>query len=66
MPEWFFLAQDNSCHWYCVPTSKREEWEAWCDIPEDDERSWNEPDYARRLDGGPEQVEFQNPKGGGL
>lgn len=61
-PERFFLAQDDSCHWYLVPAARREEWEAWCDIPTFDERSWEAPDFARALGGSPSSVTFENPE----
>jgi hypothetical protein len=64
MGEWFFLDRDNSSHWYLVPTPKREEWVRWTNLPEDDERSWDAPEFAKRLDGSPNRVEFQNPMGG--
>ena len=54
----FFLDQDNSSHWYIVEASKRAEWEAWLEIPEDDERSWEPPECAERLDLSPNRVEF--------
>lgn len=46
----FFLGRDCSLHWYLVPAARRAEWEAWANIPEDDERSWTVPDFARAID----------------
>lgn len=43
---------DNSSHHYVIPYDKREEWEAFCAIPEDDESSWEVPAFAERIDGG--------------
>ncbi len=57
----YFLNTDNDTHWYIIPADKREEWENWCDLPEDDENSWNVPEWAEALGGGPNQVEFENP-----
>jgi hypothetical protein len=57
----YFLGRDNSAHWYLVDASKRAEWEAWCDIPEDDERSWDAPDFAKALGGTPSRVTFADP-----
>jgi len=58
----FFLDQDNSCHWYLVQEQFRKEWDAWTNLPEDDERSWEAPSFAERLDGGPQQVTFTDPR----
>jgi hypothetical protein len=58
----FFLDQDSSCHWYLIPEARRREWEEWADLPEDDERSWREPEWARALGGGVQSVTFTDPK----
>jgi hypothetical protein len=60
MSEGYFLSQDGSCHWYVVPAEKRAEWDAWRNIPEEDERSWEAPAFARRVDG-PHAVVFTFP-----
>lgn len=59
--ERFFLAQDDSCHWYLIPDSCRAEWEVWANIPSGDERSWEVPDFARSV-GGPHAVTFTDPE----
>jgi hypothetical protein len=59
--ERFFLDQDSSCHWYLVPVACRDQWETWCELNEDDERSWDPPAFARRLAGSPSWVTFENP-----
>ena len=59
MSEEYFLDQDESCHWYIVPEINRQEWNDWCDIDEDDEASWNVPDFAKELGTGPNAVIFQ-------
>jgi len=56
----FFIGTDCSGHEYIVPFAKYDEWNEWVDIPEDDERSWEEPSYAIRLDGG--TLIFQKPQ----
>jgi len=61
-PKRYFLARDPSCHWYLVDASKRVEWMRWADLDEDDEASWNAPDYAQRLEGSVSQVEFSDPR----
>ncbi len=58
----FFLDADNSGHWYVVPVSRRIEWETWSQLDEDDEASWDVPDYARRVNGAINGVEFENPE----
>ncbi len=63
MSERFFLSQDNSSHWYLVPVSQDILWEQWRNIPEDDERSWVEPEFAKRIDG-PHRLTFTDPKEG--
>jgi hypothetical protein len=60
--ERFFLAQDGDCHWYVVPAARREEWEAWREIPSEDERAWEVPSFARELGGSPSMVTFVDPK----
>lgn len=58
----YFLGRDNSAHWYIVEAKYRTDWEHWCTLPEDDEESWEVPDFAMRLNGGPEQITFTNPE----
>lgn len=57
----FFLAQDDDCHWYVVPSDRQAEWDAWRAIPTDDERSWTPPDFARQVGGSPTLVTFTDP-----
>lgn len=58
----FFLARDNSAHWYLVEAGSREEWERWSNLPEDDEAAWEAPAFARRLNGSPSQITFTDPQ----
>lgn len=51
MGQRFFFGFDNSGHEYLVPAEFRGAWNAWIDIPEDDERSWDVPAFAQRIDG---------------
>lgn len=62
--ERYFLDQDQSSHWYVVPLSRQEEWQAWCNLDEDDEASWDEPEYAVRVGGAYTLVTFTDPKVG--
>lgn len=48
----YCIESDNSGHQYFIPFNKRDEWNEWLEIPEDDERSWDAPEYAERIDGG--------------
>jgi hypothetical protein len=47
----YFIGGDNSGHEYVVPVDRHTEWNAWTELPEDDERGWTEPVYAMRIDG---------------
>ena len=58
----YFFDQDGSCHWYLVPLSKRVEWDEWCGLDENDERSWEAPEWAKRLPGHPSWVPFADPR----
>ena len=62
MNERFFLARDCSNHWYLVPANKREEWNEWTNIDEDDSRAWQEPEWAKRIGGHPHWITFECPK----
>jgi hypothetical protein len=55
-------AQDNDCHWYVVPLANCAEWEAWLEIPEDDERAWDVPTFAKPVGGSPILVTFTDPQ----
>jgi hypothetical protein len=59
--ERYFLDQDNSSHWYVVPVARQEEWDAWCNLDEDDERAWEVPSWARPVNGSHQRVKFENP-----
>lgn len=56
----YFEGVDNSSHHYLIPLEKRSEWYAFCELPEDDERSWDTPEWAERLDGG--LLTFEKPE----
>lgn len=47
----YIEAFDNSRHRYQIPRNKRDDWYKFMEIPEDDERSWEVPEYAERIDG---------------
>ena len=54
----FFMDTDGDSHWYVIPEDKRAEWDAFCAIPSDDERSWDVPEWATRVGGSPTLVTF--------
>ena len=56
----YFIGRDNSGHRYLVDAERQADWLAWSSLPEDDEAGWDQPSYARRLDG--TTVIFENPK----
>jgi len=60
--ERYFLAQDNSCHWYVVPVAREAEWSEWSQLDEDDERGWEPPGWARPLGGSPRLCTFTDPE----
>ena len=60
--ERFAIVTDNDSHWYLIPAARKTEWDAWADIPSDDERAWTEPDFAKRIDG-PYRLTFTDPQG---
>jgi hypothetical protein len=55
----YFLAQDGSCHWFLVPEDKRCEWEAWANLPEEEQQC--APEFAKWLEGDPSLVTFTDP-----
>lgn len=54
----FILVTDNDGHHYVIPEAKLIRWEVWCNIPSDDERSWEPPDFAEAVGGSPSLVSF--------
>lgn len=64
-PERFYLDQDCSGHWFVVPVAKRDEWNAWTRIGEEDpenEDGWEAPPWARPVGGSPTLVAFTAPE----
>ncbi len=57
----FFIGCDNSAHRYVVPVVHRAEWEEWANLPEDDERAWDAPGYAKRIPGSLSLLTFAEP-----
>ena len=44
--EKFYLSSDWDCHEYLVPLNKKEEFEKWAELSDDDEAKWESPEYA--------------------
>jgi len=62
-PNRWFIGSDGSAHRYLVPLDKHAEWLEWTNLDESDERSWDAPAYAKRIDGG--LLTFTDPEIGG-
>lgn len=58
----YFLDRDSSSHWYLVPEENRAEWQAWTELDEDDERAWDAPEFAERINSSPSSVTFEKPR----
>jgi hypothetical protein len=54
----FFLDQDSSAHWYLVRADKRKEWEEWLNLDDEDEGSWDLPEFAIPINTHPNKIEF--------
>lgn len=59
MSERYFLSSDDSGHEYVVPVSKKVDWYDWLNIPAEDERAWEPPPYAIRVEG---RLTFTDPR----
>ena len=60
MSKRYFIDSDNSSHNYLVDEAFREEWNEWNELPEDDEKSWEAPSFARRINS-ESSITFENP-----
>ena len=56
------LVSDDSGHDYVIPSDKSKEWYDFLEIPDDDPRSWDVPDWAIGIGG---ELEFENPTDSG-
>lgn len=63
MKERFFFSQDDSCHWYMVPTELRETWNAlrYSEVP-DDIDTFIRLFGQYRCDGGINYITFADPQ----
>jgi hypothetical protein len=59
----YFMAQDESCHWYVVRADKYKEWVAWTEpdyaFSDFDPDGYTE--FAYRIGGWPGMIHFENP-----
>lgn len=53
------IVSDCSGHKYYIPVGMSTEWDEFMDIPDDDPRAWNTPDFARCIDG---RFTFTDPR----
>lgn len=53
------LVADNSGHEYYIPVDRSKDWDEWMELDELDERSWDVPNYAMRIDG---RFTFTDPR----
>lgn len=58
--EEFYLSQDNDGHWFVVPVEKEADWEQWLELDEDDETSWNTPEWVEMIGGSYTLVKFNS------
>lgn len=56
----FMLVQDDSSHWYVIPTATLAHWTAWLDS--DSAQLGDVPDYAEQVGGSPALVQFTEYK----
>lgn len=56
----YILTSDNDGHHYVIPKARETEWEKWLEIPDDDARSWDGPEWAEQVGGSPTLVVFDN------
>lgn len=55
----YFLSSDGDSRNYIVPMDKKEEWEIWTELDEDNPDRWTAPYYAVQVEG--ELLSFENP-----
>lgn len=58
----YFLDRDGTGSWYLVRDDKQAEWFAWLQIPDDDQRGWEPPEFAKRIGGFLPAVTFSAPE----
>jgi hypothetical protein len=58
----YFLDQDQDSHWFIVPESLREAWDAWRELDPDDEKAWTAPKGCLELGSHPNTITFTDWK----
>ena len=56
----YFLDADQCGHWFIIPAEKRDEWNEFINIDEDDPLGWEMPEWVIHLNGSPTRVTFEN------
>ena len=56
----YFLDADQCGHWFIIPAEKRDEWNEFINIDEDDPLGWEMPEWVIYLNGCPARVTFEN------
>lgn len=58
----FCLEQDDTCHWYIIPWSKRGEWQDFLGNVDSHGSQFDDvPPWAERINTGPSSVSFSYP-----
>lgn len=55
----FEIVSDNSGHKYLIPIERYNDWASFEMLDEDDEASWDVPDFAKRIEG---RLTFTDPR----
>ena len=55
----FEIVSDNSGHEYYIPVERYTDWASFMMLDEDDEASWEVPNFATRIDG---RFTFTDPR----
>lgn len=56
----YFLDADQCGHWFIIPAEKRDEWNEFINVDEDDPAGWEMPEWVIYLNGSPTRVTFEN------
>lgn len=61
----YILDRDDDCHWYLFPIEKKEHFQKWIDIHENNDYDnpdyGNQPEWLKSIDS-PNRVVFENPE----
>jgi hypothetical protein len=55
MGEYYILVQDDSCHWYVIPSDREDDWNKFIEKEDD---LGEIPDYAQSVGGSPSLIKF--------